>query len=69
MWTITRKARASQKMIYFNNNIMNNNEQSTNGNTQLNSERSNLNNRVSRFMMLGRSKKVAWDSRRRNRTI
>ena len=69
MWTITRKARASQKMTYFNNNIMNNNEQSTNGNTQLNSERSNLNNRVSRFMMLGRSKKVAWDARRRNRTI
>ena len=48
---------------------MNNSEQSTNGNTQLNSERSNLNNRVSRFMMLGRSKKVAWDNARRNRTI
>ena len=48
---------------------MNNNEQSNNGNTQLNSERSNLNNRVSRFIMLGRSKKVLWDGRRRNRTI
>lgn len=46
-----------------------NSEQSNNGNTQLNSERSNLNNRVSRFIMLGRSKKVLWDSRRRNRTI
>ena len=56
-------------MTYFNDNIMNNNEQSTNGNTQLNSGRSNLNNRVSRFMMLGRSKKVAWDAKRRNRTI
>jgi hypothetical protein len=46
-----------------------NSEQSNNGNTQLNNERASLNNRVSKFMMLGRSKKVLWDGRRRNRTI
>lgn len=44
-------------------------EQSNNGNTQINNERNNLNSRVSRFRMLGKSKKVQWDGRRRNRTI
>jgi len=65
--TIIRKARASQKMIYFNNYIMN--TEQTTGNTQLNTERGNFNQRVSKFMMLGKSKKVQWDSKRRNRTI
>ena len=40
-----------------------------NGNTQLNSERSNLNNRVSKFVLLSKSKKIQWDSMRRHRTI
>ena len=46
-----------------------NGEQSNNGNTQINHERASLNSRVSRFRMLGKSKKVQWDGRRRNRTI
>lgn len=46
-----------------------NSEHSTNGNTQINHERANLNSRVSRFKMLGQTKKVQWDGRRRNRTI
>jgi hypothetical protein len=54
-------------MIYFNNYIMN--TEQTTGNTQLNTERGNFNQRVSKFMMLGKSKKVQWDSKRRNRTI
>jgi hypothetical protein len=41
----------------------------TNGNTQLNTERNKLNNRVSKFSMLSKSKKVQWDSMRRHRTI
>jgi hypothetical protein len=41
----------------------------TNGNTQLNNEIGNFNQRVSKFTMLGKSKKVQWDSKRRNRTI
>jgi len=44
-------------------------ERSNNGNTQLNSERGNHNSRVSKYVMLGKSKKVIWDSLRRNRTI
>jgi len=41
----------------------------SNGNTQLNTERNKLNSRVSRYRMLGQSKKVVWDGARRNRTI
>ena len=41
----------------------------TNGNTQLNTERNKLNNRVSKLSMLSRSKKVQWDGMRRHRTI
>lgn len=44
-------------------------EQSNNGNTQINHERACMNTRISRFKMLGKSKKVQWDGRRRNRTI
>lgn len=50
-----------------NNNYMN--SESPNGNTQLNSERSNFNRKVSVLRMLGSSKKVQWDGRRRYRTI
>ena len=44
-------------------------ERSNDGNSQLNSERSNHNTRVSRYVMLGKSKKVIWEASRRNRTI
>jgi hypothetical protein len=44
-------------------------KEQSNGNSQLNSERTNVNNRVSRYRMLSKSKKVIWDSARRNRTI
>lgn len=40
-----------------------------NGNNQLNSERESFNDRVEKKAMLGKSKKVAWDKKRRNRTI
>lgn len=48
---------------------MHNPDQSNNGNTQLNSERSKVNQRISRYVMLGSSKKAKWDGVRRNRTI
>lgn len=41
----------------------------SNGNTQLNNERSNFNRKVSVLSMMGKTKKVQWDSRRRYRTI
>mgnify|MGYP003631686565 len=41
----------------------------TNGNTQLNAERNQLNKRVNKFSMLGKSKRVQWDGMRRHRTI
>jgi len=40
-----------------------------NGNNQLNTERENFNNRVGKKAILGRSKKIAWNQKRRNRTI
>ncbi len=45
-------------MIYFKMST----EKSNNGNNQLNSERASLNNRVSRYRILGQSKKVMWDN-------
>mgnify|MGYP001601408768 FL=1 len=48
---------------------MSTNSNQTNGNTQLNSERNKLNNRVDKFRMLSQTKKVQWDSMRRHRTI
>lgn len=45
-----------------------NNEQA-NGNTQLNIDRNSFNVRVSRFSMLGKTKKVQWSDRRRHRNI
>jgi hypothetical protein len=41
----------------------------SNGNPQLNSERDNQNNRTEKKAMLGKTKKVAWDKQRRNRSI
>lgn len=40
-----------------------------NGNSQLNSERSSFNRKVAGLFILGKTKKVQWDSRRRYRTI
>lgn len=40
-----------------------------NGNTQINSERNNFNRKVSVLSILGKSKKVQWDGRRRYRNI
>ena len=40
-----------------------------NGNTQLNSERESVNNRISKLKHLGQSKRVQWDTKRSNRTI
>ena len=40
-----------------------------NGNTQLNTERSKVNDRISKYHFLGQTKKVTWNGQRRNRTI
>ena len=45
------------------------NNQSNNGNTQINQTRNSFNDKVSKLKLLGASKKVAWDNRRRNRAI
>ena len=45
------------------------NQQSNSGNEQLNATRNSFNNKVSKYRMLGGSKKVQWDSARRNRSI
>ena len=47
---------------------MHNNNQS-NGNTQLNTDRNTFNQRVSRLAMLGQTKKVKWSDKRRYRNI
>ena len=44
-------------------------QQSNNGQTQVNQARGSFNNKVSSYSMLGKSKKVAWDNARRNRSI
>ena len=43
--------------------------QSNNGNTQINQTRNSFNDKVSKYRMLGSSKKVQWDNTRRNRSI
>ena len=43
--------------------------QQSNGNTQLNGARDSFNSKVSKLSILGSSKKVQWDDRRRNRSI
>ena len=40
-----------------------------NGNTQLNNDRNNFNNKVSKLSLLGKSKKVKWSDKRRYRNI
>jgi hypothetical protein len=40
-----------------------------NGNTQLNSDRNDLNQKISKLKMLGNSKKIKWSDKRRYRNI
>ncbi len=40
-----------------------------NGNTQLNSDRNDLNQKISKLRMLGNSAKVKWSDKRRYRNI
>jgi hypothetical protein len=40
-----------------------------NGNTQLNDNRNNFNDKVSKLSLLGKSKKVKWSDKRRYRNI
>lgn len=44
-------------------------KEQNNGNTQLNKEREFFNDRVNRFSVLGKTKKVQWDACRRHRNI
>ncbi len=48
---------------------MTTNQDTNNGQTQVNTVRNSFNNKVSRLSMLGKTKKVQWDGRRRNRSI
>lgn len=43
--------------------------QQKNGNNQLNAEREQFNDRVEKKAFMGKTKKVAWNKKRRNRTI
>ncbi len=40
-----------------------------NGNSQLNEARENSNEKVSKLSLLGKAKRVKWNSNRRNRSI
>lgn len=44
-------------------------ESQNNGNTQLNTDRNDLNQKISKLKMLGSSKKVKWSDKRRFRNI
>ncbi len=44
-------------------------ENQKNGNSQLNGAREDSNNKVSKLSMLGKTKRVAWNANRRNRSI
>ncbi len=48
---------------------MPNGSEQQNGNTQLNLDRNAFNQKVSRFLMLGKTKKVKWSDKRRYRNI
>jgi len=48
---------------------MTTNQETNNGQTQINQTRNSFNGKVSKYKMLGSSKKVKWDSVRRNRSI
>lgn len=44
-------------------------ENQNNGNTQLNNDRNNFNDKVSKLSLLGKSKKIKWSDKRRYRNI
>jgi len=44
-------------------------ENQNNGNTQLNNERNNFNDKVSKLLYLGKSSKIKWSDKRRYRNI
>jgi len=44
-------------------------DQQTNGNPHTNETRNDLNNKISKYKMLGNSKKVLWSDKRRFRNI
>ena len=44
-------------------------QETNNGQTQINQVRNSFNGKVSKYKMLGASKKVQWDNTRRNRAI
>ena len=44
-------------------------ENQNNGNTQLNNDRNNFNDKDSKLSLLGKSKKVKWSDKRRYRNI
>jgi|TARA_R100000081_G_C4783791_1_gene153207 hypothetical protein len=44
-------------------------ENQNNGNTQLNNDRNNLNQKISKLSFLGKSSKVKWSDKRRYRNI
>jgi hypothetical protein len=44
-------------------------ESQNNGNTQLNTDRNDLNQKINKLKMLGSSKKVKWSDKRRFRNI
>ncbi len=48
---------------------MTTNQETNNGQTQVNQARNSFNNKVSKYRILGGSKKVQWDNVRRNRAI
>jgi hypothetical protein len=48
---------------------MTTNQETNNGQTQVNQTRNSFNDKVSAYRMLGATKKVAWDNKRRNRAI
>ena len=52
--------------LYPKNKIM---TEQTNGNPQLNGVRDTFNLKTSRLRLLGSTKRVVWDSKRRNRSI
>jgi|14_taG_2_1085336.scaffolds.fasta_scaffold21083_2 type VI protein secretion system component Hcp len=54
--------------IKINNLLMSNLEQQ-NGHPHTNETRNQFNKIVSRYRVLGKSKKVHWDGKRRNRSI
>jgi hypothetical protein len=45
------------------------NQETNNGQTQVNQTRNSFNDKISKYRMLGSSRKIQWDNARRNRSI